>query len=104
MPEAADRAQEIERIRAEYLRRDAGDPAAPAADLAWLMHVQALEWRLLRELAASGARLEGADVLDVGTGTGFRLARMVEYGAASGTGVDLMEERVAEAHRRRPQL
>lgn len=59
--------------------------------------------RLWRESALRSirSRLEGAEVLDVATGTGdlaFRLAE--KYGARSVTGIDLSEGMLAEAQRR----
>jgi SAM-dependent methyltransferase len=101
------RSAEIKRIAAEYERRDAAAPQAPPgelAQLAQLAHVQDLEWQLVRTLAAARVSLAGASVLDVGSGSGFLLDRLLGHGAARGTGIDLMEERVAAGRARYPHL
>jgi ubiquinone/menaquinone biosynthesis C-methylase UbiE len=104
MAEGTPGSAEIDRIAAAYRRRDRA-PAPPAhADPAQLAHLQDLEWQLVRALGAAGVSLEGAEVLDVGSGSGFLLHRVVELGAARGTGLDLMEERVAAGRARYPQL
>ena len=43
-------------------------------------------------------------VLDVGAGAGYYLHRLREFGLEDGVGVELMDERVAEARRRYPAL
>jgi len=103
---ATPHAREIERIRRAYERRDAaaGPPRSPWLDPAYAMHVYGLERGMLSALAAGGATLEGARVLEVGCGAGQLLHRLVEFGAAEGAGVDLMENRVGEARRRYPRL
>jgi SAM-dependent methyltransferase len=53
---------------------------------------------------AAGVSLAGASVLDVGSGSGYLLDRLVEHGAAHGTGVDLMEERLTAGRARYPHL
>lgn len=54
-------------------------------------------------LRRSSVPLEGAHLLDVGCGSGYFVNRMVEFGAASGTGIDLMADRVDEARQRYPR-
>jgi SAM-dependent methyltransferase len=93
--------RELDRIRDAYARRDAGGASPYSfANPTYQLHVQELEWRLLRTLDA----LAGSSVLDVGCGSGDMLQRLVELGAASGTGIDLMEERVEAGRRLYPNL
>ena len=66
--------------------------------------MQRLERELLGALAAAGADLPSSSVLDVGCGSGYFLHRMVEYGADTASGIDLMADRVAEGRRRYPAL
>jgi SAM-dependent methyltransferase len=98
------RSAEIDRITAEYRRRDTAAPQPPPGELAQLAHLQDLEWQLLRTLAAARVSLAGASVLDVGSGSGFLLDRLMAHGAAHGTGVDLMEDRLAAGRERYPRL
>jgi SAM-dependent methyltransferase len=104
MAEGPPRSAEIDRIAAEYRRRDAAAAGPAHADPAQLAHLQDLEWQLVRSLGAVGIALTGAEVLDVGSGSGFLLHRVVELGAARGTGLDLMEDRVEAGQARYPQL
>jgi SAM-dependent methyltransferase len=97
---------ESDRIRRAYEERDA---AAPAARYGWenpgyVWHIGDLEWQLLSGMRRAGASFTGAQVLEVGCGFGTILQRMVDFGAASGTGVDLSAARVEEARRRYPAL
>jgi SAM-dependent methyltransferase len=96
---------ELQRIRAAYRDRD----AAPGAAYSWTepgyrFYMQELEWALLRDLGRVGVSLGGADVLEVGCGSGYFLHRMYEYGAARAVGIDLMEERIEGARQRYPAL
>ena len=96
---------ELSRVREEYERRDA---LAPASGYSWgnpayVRYMQGLERALLAALAGSAA-LTGGRVLDVGCGSGYLLQRLVEYGAGSATGVDLMPARIEEGQRRHPTL
>ena len=85
-------AAEVERIAAEYRDRDERSRSVnPTAQSARLLHVQDLEWQVIRSLRSLGASLAGATVLDVGSGSGLLLHRLVEVGAARGVGVDLMD-------------
>ncbi len=104
MAEGAGGSAEIERIAAEYRRRDTITPQPAATDPAQLAHLQDLEWQIMRTLTAAGVPMAGAEALDVGSGSGFLLNRLVEHGAARGTGVDLMEERLAAGRARYPHL
>jgi SAM-dependent methyltransferase len=98
--------REAERIRAEYGRRDS---AAASRATGWLdpvqrLQLQELEWGLLEELGRAGVPLAGARALEVGCGSGYFLSRLLDYGAAEGVGIDLVEERIAIARERFPQL
>jgi SAM-dependent methyltransferase len=96
---------ELERIRVEYRQRD----AAAAGPYRWenpgyVTYMQGLERALLRGVAEVGLELEGARVLDVGCGSGYFLHRLGEYGAGECHGIDLVEERIAQARERYPSL
>lgn len=97
---------ESDRIRRAYEERDTGGTASVYSwenpGYAW--HIQDLEWQLLAGLRRAGATLTGAQVLEVGCGFGAILQRMVDLGAAGGTGVDLSESRIEAARRRYPAL
>lgn len=97
---------EIERIEAEYRRRDArpGGATASMLDPAQRFYVQSLEWAVLDALAKGGFDLAAADVLDVGCGGGALTHRLAELGARSASGVDLMEHRIALARERYPGM
>ena len=99
-------AREAERIRAEYRRRDS---TASSRESAWLdpvhrLQLQELEWALLEELGRTGIALAGARALEVGCGSGYFLARLLDYGVSEGAGIDLVDERIAVARERYPQL
>jgi ubiquinone/menaquinone biosynthesis C-methylase UbiE len=99
-------AREAERIRAEYGRRDS---TAPSRESAWLdpvhrLGLQELESGMLDELGRTGIRLAGARALEVGCGSGYFLSRLLDYGVSEGVGIDLVEERIAAARERYPQL
>jgi SAM-dependent methyltransferase len=96
---------ELERIRTEYRRRD----AAGAGPYRWdnpgyVTYMHDLERSLLRAFADAGVELTGASVLDVGCGGGYFLHRLREYGAGACHGIDLVEQRIAEARERYPEL
>jgi SAM-dependent methyltransferase len=95
---------ELERIRAAYDARDraAATTVYQFANPGYVFYLQSLEWAVLRGVGRSPARLEGASVLDIGCGGGYLLHRMVEFGAAQGTGVDLMPARIEAARERYP--
>lgn len=102
----ADGPAEIDRIREAYRARDA---AGASSEYSWSnpgyrFYMQELEWTLLRELDKADVSLPGAEVLEVGCGSGYFLHRMKEYGAAVASGIDLMEERIAAARARYPTL
>jgi SAM-dependent methyltransferase len=97
---------ELERIRQAYSARDS---AAQGSRYTWeapgyVFYMQQLEWEVLGALRRSRARLVGARVLEVGCGSGYFLQRLVDYGAATASGIDLMATRIAEAHARYPNL
>jgi SAM-dependent methyltransferase len=105
-PSVSDHGTELDRIRAAYEARDA---AAASSAYSWSsvgyrFYMQELEWSLLRELDRAGATVAGADVLEVGCGSGYFLHRMQEYGAASASGIDLMDNRIEQARARYPTL
>jgi SAM-dependent methyltransferase len=101
----ANESAELERIRAAYRERDAAASAAYSwADAGYRFYMQELEWALLRDLGRAGVALGGADVLEVGCGSGYFLHRLHEYGAARAAGIDLMEARVEDARARYPTL
>jgi SAM-dependent methyltransferase len=102
---------ELERIRTAYQVRDspAGQQvgtaaASPWSDAGYRFYMQRLEWDLLDALGRAGAPLAGAKALEVGCGSGYFLNRLMDYGAAHGAGIDLMEERVAQGRERYPRL
>jgi SAM-dependent methyltransferase len=96
---------ELERIRAAYEARDAAATTPYRWDNpGYVAYMQLVERELLKALRDAGVRLENARVLDVGAGSGYFLNRLVDYGAAEGHGVDLMEERIAAGRRRYPAL
>ena len=104
MAEGSPGSAEIDRIAAEYRRRDTAAAQPAPTDPAQLAHLQDLEWQLVRTLRAAGVTLAGASALDVGSGSGLLLNRLIEHGAAHGTGVDLMEERLEAGRARYPHL
>jgi SAM-dependent methyltransferase len=101
----ADQATEVRRIVAAYAERDASAAAAVYrfANPGYAFYMQLLEWSVLEALRDSPVALDAARVLDVGCGTGYFSHRMTEFGAVATTGVDLMPERIEQAHRRYPE-
>ena len=99
-------AREAERIRAEYVRRDAaaGPRSSPWLDPVYRVQLQELEWALLEQLDRAGVPLSGVRALEVGCGGGYFLGRLLDYGAAGAAGIDLVEERIAVARERYPRL
>jgi len=96
---------ELERIRKEYRVRDAGKTSPYRWDNpGYIVYMQALEREVLRGLSDAGVGLDGARVLDVGCGTAYLLHRLREYGAGECHGIDLLEDRIADGHRRYPGL
>jgi ubiquinone/menaquinone biosynthesis C-methylase UbiE len=101
----AGQAQELARIQAAYERRDASGATSRYCftNPGYAFHMQLLEWTLLEAVRRSPVRLEGASVLDVGCGSGYMTSRLLEFGAAATTGVDLMEGRIETAQQRYPR-
>jgi SAM-dependent methyltransferase len=96
---------ELERIRAAYRERD----AAPSTPYRWdnpgyVEFMHQVERALLRAFTDAGVSLPGARVLDVGSGYGYFLHRLREFGAGECHGIDLMESRVTESRKRYPGL
>lgn len=96
---------ELERARAAYRARDASaDTPYRWDNPGYVLYVQSVERAVLRAFDDAGVELAGARVLDVGSGSGYFLHRLREYGAAECVGIDLLEERVAAARDRYPVL
>jgi SAM-dependent methyltransferase len=96
---------ELERLRRAYRERD----AAAAGPYRWdnpgyVAYMQNVERAVLRALFDAGVHLSGARVLDVGSGSGYFLHRLEEYGAGECHGIDLMPERIEEGTKRYPTL
>lgn len=93
---------EVERIRAEYARRDRAVPGDrySLADPANLFAYQQRNCKLLRLLRAEGLMpLAGKRILDVGCGEGQQLLDLETWGARRTdlAGIDLLEGRVDRA-------
>lgn len=105
-PETADvrHAAEVARIEAAYRERDSTGMERPYrfTNPAYAFYIQLLEWSLLDAFRRTQVDLTRSDALDVGCGTGYFVQRLSDFGARSGTGIDLMPERVAAAQRRYP--
>ncbi len=99
--------EDIERIRAEFLRRDR---TIPPDFYAWhrpeIQYWQAQTARACTKLLArSGAfPVDETSILDVGCGTGQWLAEFLQWGARAANlhGIDLLDERIACARARLP--
>ncbi|MBI2837643.1 MAG: glycosyltransferase [Acidobacteria bacterium] len=89
---------ELDRIRAEYRRRDSGALAEvySSANPAFAFHVQEREAAVLKILQDRHVALAGARILEVGCGTGHILKRFLDLGAAEAHGVDLSDVRLNE--------
>jgi 2-polyprenyl-3-methyl-5-hydroxy-6-metoxy-1,4-benzoquinol methylase len=96
---------ELERLRTEYRRRDAAGGGPYRWDNpGYVSYMQGLERAVLHGLSDAGVNLSGARVLDIGCGSGYFLHRLHEYGAGDCHGIDLLDERIAEARERYPSL
>jgi SAM-dependent methyltransferase len=97
---------ELRRVRRAYEARDTGtrNEGYSWSNPAYVAYAQRLERAILGALRSWPRGIAGADALDVGCGSGYLLHRLLDYGAASGSGIDLMEDRVAAARRRYPAL
>jgi SAM-dependent methyltransferase len=96
---------ELERIRSAYRARDA-DSGTPYHwdNPGYVAYMQSVERAVLRALADVRVSITGARVLDVGSGSGYFLHRLREYGAGECHGIDLMENRITEGKERYPML
>lgn len=96
---------EIDRIATAYAQRDAAPPSVYTWDNpGYVWHMHDLEWQVLAALRRHGASLQGASVLEVGSGVGTILDRMRQFGARQATGIELSASRAQEARRRHPEL
>jgi SAM-dependent methyltransferase len=96
---------ELERIRAAYRERDAAERTPYRWDNpGYIIYMQSIERALLRAFSDAGVQLSGARVLDVGSGNGYFLHRLREYGAGECYGLDLMENRITDGKARYPSL
>lgn len=104
-PRTADHAKELARIKDNYRARDAIgiEDRYRQTQPGSALYIQLIEWSLLRAVRTFEL-LSEANVLDVGCGSGYFANRLVEFGAATATGVDLMEERIQAARTRYPAL
>lgn len=99
-------AAEVRRIESAYAARDAGAASETYsyANPGYAIYMQLLEGSLLECLRRAPVALARASVLDVGCGSGYFLHRLVEFGAASATGIDLIPDRIDAARRRYPAI
>jgi SAM-dependent methyltransferase len=96
---------ELDRIRTEYVARDAAADSPYRWDNpGYISYIQGVERSLLRAFGDAEVSLEGARVLDVGCGGGYFLHRLWDYGASEAHGIDLMEDRIAAGRLRYPAL
>jgi SAM-dependent methyltransferase len=97
---------ELERIRTEYLKRDAAGSTNPYsyANPAFQYHIQEREHGLLQMLRRLKLDLAATDVLEVGCGTGHILGRFLEFGARSVAGVELMPHRILMGRDKYPTI
>ncbi len=99
--------EESARIEREYARNDSSgisDRLYNFENPAFLFHMQEREQAILSSLRRLGIALSGSHLLEVGCGNGHILQRFLEFGAASGCGVDLMSNRILEGAARYPNL
>jgi ubiquinone/menaquinone biosynthesis C-methylase UbiE len=100
-------AEESARIEREYARNDSSgisDRLYRYENPAFLFHMQERERAILTSLRRLGIVLSGSHLLEVGCGNGHILQRFLEFGAASGCGVDLMANRIQDGTTRYPNL
>jgi SAM-dependent methyltransferase len=93
---------EADAVRARYARRSQfgigpSDPALP-------LFLEERERAVLRWLAETGIHPATARVLEIGCGTGGNLLHLIRFGFTPSnlTGIELQEDRLAEAKRRLP--
>lgn len=99
-------AAEVARIDANYQARDASgiESRYRFTHPGYALYIQLTEWSLLAALRRFSIDLNTSSALDVGCGTGYFAHRLAEFGAASATGVDLMEHRIRAARERYPTV
>ena len=103
-------ATELERVAAEYARRETDTALVGRYSLfdeAALLHTHSLERALLSALKRHGCLpLTEKRILDVGCGGGMLLRRFIEYGAQPRNlaGVDLLPQRVRRARELHPAI
>jgi SAM-dependent methyltransferase len=97
---------ERERILEAYERRDEAGVSSTflLSDPAFRFHIEEREKAVLRALREERFPIGSASFLEVGCGTGHVLARFLEFGAGSATGVDLAPWRLREAKGLHPVL
>src|SRR5687768_13555092 len=98
-------ADEELRLRNAYARRTAPERYS-WFDCAHLYAMQEVERELLRLLRGHGlTALHGQRILEIGCGTAVWLRELVKWGASPEhlIGIDLLEDRIAEARRVSPE-
>src|SRR5688572_18733510 len=91
---------EIDRIQAVYARRKKNDRRYSRFDDAHLLLLQERERHVLAELKRHGVSdLDGTRILEIGSGSGQWLREFIQWGGRPEniTGIDLIDDRVAEA-------
>jgi ubiquinone/menaquinone biosynthesis C-methylase UbiE len=101
-----DSTEEITRIQAEYLRRDASclNRQFSFQNPAFVYHMQEREWSILSLLRKEGVAIDKLEMLEIGCGTGHILQRFLQFGARKATGIDLMEHRIRTGIQQYPGL
>lgn len=97
---------ELDRIRAEYTRRDRAGSATlyQYTNPAFAFHMLERDWAILDTLHQLSIGIGEASVLEVGCGTGHALQRFRDFGAPFAVGVDLMENRIRRGKADYPNL
>jgi SAM-dependent methyltransferase len=105
-PRHPGQAAELARIEAAYEQRDTAGDESPYrfGNPGYAFFSELLEQALLDALRRAPVELERAAVLDVGCGSGYFAHRLLEFGATTVTGVDLMPGRIEQARTRYPAV